>query len=72
MNNKGYSKRSFVDTEQVSAKRLCVRDQYCLPETVGVAGQTIVQTAVPGVTEWEDISGATLTMQNTYDNSTEP
>jgi hypothetical protein len=63
------NKRKLV-VDDVSTKKLCIRDQYCLPETPGTTGQVI--TAGTGTnTSWVDQASSTVPdLQQVYDTST--
>ena len=66
MNIFGYSKRSFVDTEQVLAKRVCIRDKYCLPDNAGSAGQVLTAGSDLSTT-WENPGGFDQSLNTTDD-----
>ena len=62
----GYSKRSFVDTEQVLAKRVCIRDQYCLPDNAGMPGQ-VLTAGSDSKTAWGNPGGYDQSLNTTDD-----
>ena len=55
MDFQGFSKKRKLDADTVETKKLCIRNEYCLPTTAGDVDQVL--TSLGGnVTSWEDVT----------------
>jgi hypothetical protein len=52
-----------LEVDEVITKKLCVRDQYCLPENAGTAGQVIKYPAAGDQLEWADLGDIANVLQ---------